>query len=91
LFVKTTSTTSKPTSKKTKSDDLHHLHVVVDDTLKDKLEAHARKLLVASGIAVNSRRYKMQKLNLSEAVRDLLRAGLGMPRTEADLAVLQGL
>lgn len=33
----------------------------------------------------------MQKLNLSEAVRDLLRAGLGMPRTEADLAVLQGL
>ena len=71
--------------KKSEKSDLHHLHVVVDDMLLEKLEAHAKKLIAASGIAINSRRYKMQKLNISEAVRDLLRAGLGLPRTESDL------
>lgn len=55
------------------SDRISHLHVVIDDTLRTKLEAHARKL---EGIPKNA---SDDRPNLSAAVRDLLRKSLGLP------------
>jgi hypothetical protein len=51
---------------------------VIDDELRDKLEAHARKL---EGIPKNAKNY--DKPNLSAAVRDILRSGLGLATVEA--------
>lgn len=58
------------------SDRVRHLHVVVDDTLHTKLEAHARKL---EGISKTDDR----KPNLSLAARDVMRRGLGLPTVDA--------
>jgi len=59
------------------SDRVRHMHVVVDDALHTKLEAHARKL---EGLSKNDER----KPNLSAAARDVLRRGLGLPTLDAD-------
>lgn len=58
------------------SDHVRHLHVVVDDTLHDRLEAYARKL---EGI----RRDDERKPNISSAARDVMRRGLGLPTADA--------
>ena len=60
------------------SDSISHLHVVIDDALREKLEAHARKL---EGIPARAK--IDNKPNLSAAVRDLLRTSLGLPGVEA--------
>jgi len=60
------------------SDRISHLHVVIDDELREKLEAHARKL---EGIPPRAK--NVDRPNLSAAVRDLLRSGLGLPGVEA--------
>ena len=60
------------------SDRISHLHVVVDDELRTKLEAYARK---RDGKPL-SKHYD-RKPNLSAAVRDLLRSSLGLPAAEA--------
>jgi hypothetical protein len=60
------------------SDRISHLHVVVDDELRTKLEAYARK---RDG-KPQSKHYD-RKPNLSAAVRDLLRSSLGLPAAEA--------
>lgn len=67
---------SRPSAASRASDRNHHLHVVVDDTLHTKLEAHARKL---DGIAKNDERQP----NISAAARDILRRGLGLPTADA--------
>lgn len=59
-------------------DRITHLHVVIDDDLREGLEAHARKL---EGIPVRAK--SQEKPNLSAAVRDLLRTSLGLPGVEA--------
>jgi hypothetical protein len=51
-----------------------HLHVVIDDELKKHLEGHAKKL----------QHDKRDTLNYSAAVRDLLRAAVGLPRVNED-------
>jgi hypothetical protein len=51
---------------------------VIDDELRTKLEAHARKL---EGIPARAK--TDNKPNLSAAVRDLLRTSLGLPGVEA--------
>lgn len=56
------------------SDPISHLHVVVDDALRTRLEAHARKLEGRSRKDTDDKRP-----NLSAAVRDLLRRSLGLP------------
>lgn len=58
------------------SDRVHHMHVVVDDTLHNTLEAHARKL---EGIAKDDDRQP----NISAAARDAMRRGLGLPTVSA--------
>ena len=58
------------------SDRISHLHVVIDDELRNKLEAYARK---RDG---KPKHYDRQP-NLSAAVRDLLRSSLGLPAAEA--------
>jgi hypothetical protein len=60
------------------SDRISHLHVVIDDELRNKLEAYARK---RDG-KPHSKHYERQP-NLSAAVRDLLRSSLGLPAAEA--------
>jgi hypothetical protein len=60
------------------NDHISHLHVVIDDELREKLEAHARKL---EGIPPRAKNY--DRPNLSAAVRDLLRSKLGLPGAEA--------
>jgi len=50
-----------------------HLHVVIDDELRKRLEAHAKRLHADDPYS---------KPNLSEAVRDLLRESVGMPHSE---------
>ena len=60
------------------NDRISHLHVVIDDELRDKLEAYARKL---EGIPPRAKNY--DRPNLSAAVRDLLRTSLGLPGAEA--------
>lgn len=52
-------------------DRLHHLHTVIDDELQRALENHARKL---AGLTPRAK----DRPNVSVAVRDLLRAGLGL-------------
>jgi len=54
---------------------IRHIHVVVDDVLHTRIEAHARKL---EGIPKNDERQP----NLSAAIRDLLRSKLGLPGAE---------
>lgn len=51
--------------------DIFHLHVVIDDELRKRLEAHAKRLHADD---------PHTKPNLSEAVRDLLRVSVGIPR-----------
>ena len=60
------------------SDRISHLHVVIDDTLRAKLEEHARKL---GRIQPTDKNY--DRPNLSAAVRDLLRKKLKLPGVEA--------
>ena len=50
-----------------------HLHVVIDDELRKRLEAHAKKLN-------GNDRYS--KPNLSAAVRDVLRVSMGIRRED---------
>lgn len=54
---------------------MFHLHVVVDDEIQKGIEAHAR--LLEGGAATTDR------LNVSAAVRDLLRLQLGLQRVDA--------
>lgn len=66
----------KPSRRSARSiNEISHLHVVIDDALRDKLVAHAKTL---DG--------DRDRPNLSAAVRDLLRTALGLPRTVAELS-----
>jgi hypothetical protein len=58
-------------SKRSRRKSPIHLHVVVHETLRAKLEDHARKLHGNSRTA--------DRPNLSAAVRDLLCKSLGLP------------
>jgi hypothetical protein len=66
----------RPKSKSSRTSDRNrHLHVVVDDTLHTKLEAHARKL---EGMSKDD----VREPNLSAAARDAMRKGLGLPTVD---------
>ncbi len=71
------SKSKRPKSRPSRTSDRNrHLHVVVDDALHTRLDAHARKL---EGLGKNDDRQP----NLSAAARDAMRRGLGLP-TVAD-------
>jgi len=57
-------------------DRISHLHVVIDDELREHLEGHASTL---GGAA------RHKKPNVSKAVRDILREKFGLARTADDL------
>lgn len=71
------SKSKRPKSRSSRTSDRSpHLHLVIDPTLRAKLEAHARKL---EGVSKNDD----VRLNLSAAARDAMRKGLGLPGVEA--------
>lgn len=69
---------SRSSDRSSSTEGISHLHVVIDDKLREKLEAYARKL---DGRPRN--KHYDRTPNLSAAVRDLLRAQLGLPAAEA--------
>jgi hypothetical protein len=72
------SKSKRPKSRSRGSDrSIRHIHVVVDDVLHTRIEAHARKL---EGIPKSD---VERQPNLSAAIRDLLRSKLGLPGAEA--------
>lgn len=82
---------SRTRSTASTNDHIHHLHVVIDDELHEKIEEHARKLEVRARKPEKRARKPESVLvpkstktpNLSAAVRDLLRSKLGLPAVEA--------
>lgn len=69
---------SRPRSSRSSDNDnkISHLHVVIDEELREGLEAHAVKLEGPRAKVVN-------RLNLSAAARDAMRKGLGLRSVKA--------